>query len=819
MINRKIKLSLRPFSNGKKKKMTRIFLIASWLLAMHGLQAQTVWVLDQETRQPLEFATLSSLEPPASAVTGENGQAEISEFRFSGKIEVRMVGYEPLEISFFDLEKAGFRVYLNPARISLDQVVVSASRWDQSKRETPARITTIGPRAVALQNPQTAADLLGSSGEVFIQKSQLGGGSPMIRGFATNRVLIAVDGMRMNTAIFRSGNLQNVISIDPFAIERTEVLYGPGSVIYGSDAIGGVMHFQTRAPQFGAVEQVNGSGLARYSSASQEFTAHADFQVSWKKWALISSFSHSDFGDLRMGRFGPDEYLRPFYVQRIDTLDVAVANPDPLVQTPTGYNQTNLMQKVSFQPSDKWTLTLATHYATTGDYSRYDRLVRTRDGLPRSAEWAYGPQVWNLNQFTLTRQGGLLFDEMSLRLAWQFFEESRTDRDFNDTERRTRLERVRAGSANLDFIKKAGEKSTLFYGLEGVTNQVESTGTNTDISTGKIETGPARYPQADWLSAAAYATWKFKPAERLTIQAGGRYNYVGLEAVFDTTFFPFPFTEASLSNGAFTGSAGLIYSPNAKWYGSLNLSTGFRSPNVDDVGKVFDSEPGVVIVPNPALAPEYAYNGELSFSRVFGGRVKLELTGFYSILENALVRRDFTLNGQDSIVYDGELSRVQAVQNAARATVYGVQVGLEAKLPGGFGLSGRLNYQKGEEEVDDGTVSPLRHAPPLFGVGRITYQIGSRFLAECALQFSGAVPFEDLPQEEQGKSFIYAIDANGNPWSPGWHTWNLKALYSVTETFTLSAGVENVADLRYRPYSSGIVAPGRNLIFSGKVSF
>jgi hemoglobin/transferrin/lactoferrin receptor protein len=119
----------------------------------------------------------------------------------------------------------------------LNEVVISANRWEQNLREVSSRVTKVGAQQIQFQNPQTAADLLGLSNQVFIQKSQLGGGSPMIRGFATNRVLLVVDGVRMNNAIFRSGNLQNVISLDANAIEETEVIFGPGSVMYGSDAI------------------------------------------------------------------------------------------------------------------------------------------------------------------------------------------------------------------------------------------------------------------------------------------------------------------------------------------------------------------------------------------------------------------------------------------------------------------------------------------------------------------------------------------------------------------------------------------------------
>ena len=132
----------------------------------------------------------------------------------------------------------------------IDEIVVAANRWEQEKKQTPNRILTIRPSDLQFYNPQTAADMLGQTGQVFVQKSQLGGGSPMIRGFAANSVLIVVDGVRMNNAIFRSGNLQNVISVDPFNLDNTEILFGPGSVMYGSDALGGVMHFRTKSPGF-----------------------------------------------------------------------------------------------------------------------------------------------------------------------------------------------------------------------------------------------------------------------------------------------------------------------------------------------------------------------------------------------------------------------------------------------------------------------------------------------------------------------------------------------------------------------------------------
>lgn len=802
--------------------MTKSFftLLGLWLLALPALNAQSL-TLTNTAQTPLPGATVVGQPSGNFTITDQAGRADLSPFPASDTLMIQLLGYKTYRTPYAVAQAQGFRLQLEVTALALDQVVISASRWAQNASRVPNRVATIQSEEVLLRNPQTAADLLGSSGEVFIQKSQQGGGSPMIRGFATNRLLIAVDGVRMNTAIFRSGNLQNVISLDPFATEQTELLFGPGSVLYGSDAIGGVMAFYTLTPTLADSQdrQSSGSAALRHASANEELTGHFDINIGEKKWAIVSSFSHNRYGDLRMGQHGPDDYLRPFYVERIDGVDRAVSNPDPLLQTPTGYKQTNLMQKVRFHPNTDWDFTYAFHYSATTEYARYDRLVRTRNGVPRSAEWSYGPQVWQMNQLQASHTGqNTLYDEARLSLAHQFFEESRIDRDFGDPVRRTRTEAVDALSANLDFTKRLGWQQRLLYGLEALFNQVQSNGLLNNLDTGAKSAGPARYPQADWQSYAAYLTYQLEVCPKLRLQTGGRYNHFLLNADFDTTFFPFPFTIASLNKGALTGSIGAVYRPKPSLGLRANLSTGFRAPNVDDIGKVFDSEPGAVVVPNPNLGAEYAYNAELGFSKVIGDVLQVDLTGYYTWLDNALVRRDFELSDQDSILYDGTLSRVQAVQNAAQAWVYGIQAGVEAQWPNGLGLHARFNFQEGREELEEGGTTPLRHAAPWFGVLRLQYE-QEAFRLELNGQYHSAFAFEDLPLTEQDKPYLYAADANGNPYAPAWYTLDFRALYRVNDTFTLSAGVENLTDQRYRPYSSGLTGAGRNVVLSGRVRF
>lgn len=799
--------------------------ITLYILLILGISAfsQIVTVSDYDNGQPVDLVTFTSDQPKAFALTNAEGQADISTFRTAGKIEIRLIGYQTLHLSYDDLEKAGFMVSLNQTAINLDQVVISGSRWNQNQRDIPARILVLSPKDVTLINPQTTADLLGASGEVFIQKSQQGGGSPMIRGFATNRLLYTVDGIRMNTAIFRSGNLQNVISLDPFSFESTEVIFGPASLIYGSDAIAGVMSFRTLTPQYSISSKtlVTGNALARYSSSNNEITGHFDVNVGWKKWAMVTSFSANNFGDLRMGSYGPDDYLRPWYVQRVDSTDVVVTNDDPKVQKPTGYSQINLMQKISFKPSDKWEFQYGFHYSTTTNYARYDRLIRTKKGLPRSAEWYYGPQEWMMNNFTIINSAqNAVYDQMVIRLAWQAFKESRVDRDFQKPMRYHREEKVDAYSANFDFTKSPGQKHVFFYGLEIVWNDVKSSGTDENISTGDEIVGPSRYPNSTWASYAAYLSYQFKVTKEFLVQAGVRYNYNSLNADFSNNldFYPLPFSDAKINQGALTGNLGLVYNPTEKWSVIMNLSTGYRAPNVDDLGKIFDIQEGSVVVPNPDLKPEYAYNAEIGIAKVFGETVKIDITGYYTYLQSAMVRRDYTLNGLDSIMYDGEMCRVQAIQNAAFATVYGIQAGLEVKLPAGFGFTSQFNYQKGEEELDNGTRSPLRHAAPWFGISHLTYRANKLELDLYGI-YNGEISYANLCEEERGKDYLYAKDANGNPYSPAWYTLNIKALYQVTVNLSISAGIENLTDRRYQPYSSGIAGSGRNFMLALRARF
>ena len=288
---------------------------------------------------------------------------------------------------------------------NLDEVVVFSNKFAEKKKNLAQKIDVINARAIAKFNSQNTGDLLINSGNVFVQKSQQGGSSPVIRGFEASRVLLVVDGIRMNNAVYRAGHLQNAITVDQNILERVEVIYGPASTMYGSDGLGGVLHFRTKLPVLSATDKLKviGNAFVRYSSANEEKTGHADVSLGGKKFAWLQSYTYSDFGDMKMGNNYKSKYpdfgRRSQYIKRINGIDSVVTNSDDRVQRFSGYKQWDITQKLLYQQSERVSHSLNFQYSNSSDVPRYDRLQDTRNfggsigTTLRFAEWFYGPQT------------------------------------------------------------------------------------------------------------------------------------------------------------------------------------------------------------------------------------------------------------------------------------------------------------------------------------------------------------------------------------------------------------------------------------------
>ena len=800
--------------------MRFLFLIGAFIFFAGPGQSQNVKILEESTKLPISGAVIYNASKSQLTTSDSYGIANLSRFSADELIFIEHLLYK--SSSYISSEIAGKTIYLKPKIEGLDEIVLSASKFQQSKRDIPQKIINITAKSIAFSNPQTSADLLENSTNVFVQRSQTAGGSPMIRGLSTNRLLLTVDGVRMNNAIFRGGNLQNVISIDPFTIHNTEVTLGEGSVVYGSDAIGGVMSFYTQRPQLSYSDSLyfKGNVVGRYATANKEKTGHIDLNFGLRKWAFLTSVSYTDFDDLRMGSHGPSDYLRTVYVETMQGVDRIVPNGKPLIQTPTDYDQINLLQKIRYEPKHDWNFDLGLYYTTTSEYSRYDRLIRYNKESLRSAEWSYGPQRWFMGNLQVTKlsSNSNLYDKIQSTVAYQNFQESRMDRDFGKSERHNKEEAVDAVSFNVDLEKHLGKRTEFFYGLEYIYNIVSSIAMQEDVHTGASIPTVSRYPNgSNWHSMAVYTSLKYKPNPEFVFQTGVRYNQVLLNADFteNNTYLRLPFTTTKINTGAFTGTAGVNWNPNQTLRIRFNAASAFRAPNIDDIGKVFDSEPGSVVVPNDNLKPEYAYGLEFGLKLNFENVLALDMATYYTHLDNTLVRRDFTLNGASQIIYDGALSSVQAVQNAAESRIYGFEVGLQVNFTPTLLLKSHYNIIGGKEEDTNGEKGPLRHAAPQFGATHLTWR-NETFQVDGFVRYNAALSYNQLARSEKEKAYLYALDANGNPYAPSWHTFNLRTQYKINDAISVTASLENITDQRYKPYSSGTAAPGRNLIVALK---
>jgi hemoglobin/transferrin/lactoferrin receptor protein len=293
---------------------------------------------------------------------------------------------------------------------------------------------------------------------------------------------------------------------------------------------------------------------------------------------------------------------------------------------------------------------------------------------------------------------------------------------------------------------------------------------------------------------------------RFILTGGLRYEWSFLTSDFRNPLLPYD--EILISNGALTGSISAIYHPTEEWQFNLIASTGFRNPNVDDYGKV-RAKDEFVTVPNDQIKPEYTYNIELGISRLIEGYMKFDLVGYYTFLRDAIVRSVYSINGQDSLLYDGDYYRITTNINAGQAYIYGLSARATANINPNFLLKGTFNYTKGWNTSDD---VPLGHIPPIFGRTSLSYT-KNRFSLETYVVYQGWKNIEDFSpfgEDNEEEATRYGF--------PGWWTANIKVSQEFKHHFTVVVTVENLFDTFYKPYASGISGPGRNIVLAAMFS-
>ena len=817
--------------------MRRIGFFILFLISISSF-SQHIRVLDRETGRPINNVNVFNESNTFSSYTNEDGKVDISFVEDDDDVVFSHISYALKRVSKSVIKENNYIVYLSKASERLDEVVLSVFKGDAKTSRIAEQIAVISAKEIQQVSPQTSADLLSTVPGIKVQKSQFGGGSPVLRGMESNRVLLVVDGVRMNNAIYRKGHLQNSITVSPNQLDRVEVAFGPSSVIYGSDALGGVIHYYTKTPKLSERTKVNTSFFNRFSSINNEITTNASVELSSKSFGSFTSISYSDFGDLRMGKnrsHGFEDWGKVFeFSENTDSFFSAspTVNSNPDLQRNTGFNQTDILQKFFIPLSFKTDLKINLQYSTSSEIPRFDRLEERSGGALKFAEWYYGPQERLLisPQLSINPQLSWL-EEGVFTFAYQNIKESRVQRRFGSLNRSYRNESVDIFSINGDYSVPLTEnkKRNLAYGFELSYNEVNSNafGRTLDVNGNEVLgfsgnfNVQSRYPDgtSSYMSYAAYVGYRQDLNAKSTLNTGIRFTKTHLEANWiDQSFIALPDTNIELDNSAFTATLGYVYKPNKNWQLNGVISSGFRSPNIDDVGRVREKA-GFVTVPNVHLDPEFAYNAEIGVLKYFNDRkFVIGFNSYYTLLEHYIIRDDFTFNGSSTIMFDGEVGNVVANQNRGTAYVFGYTASYQGEVTDKVSTSGFVTYTKGRTYDTD---EPLSSIPPLFGQFEISYH-KDRWRLGAVLQFNSKKDISDFNITEgiDNHDLTPIVNPNGTTeqeiyyGSPSWMTVGLNTNYTFNKNWKIQGNFNNLFDQHYREFASGLSAPGRNFSFS-----
>jgi len=240
-------------------------LVFTIILFLSGVTlAQKVKVLDQQTGKIIKNTSIFNDKETINITTDIDGFADISEFKDTEIVVFSHLSYAVLRVKKVVIKSRNYIIYLTKESEQLDEVVISLFKKEEKTARIAEQIAVLNARDIQKISPQTSADLLATIPGIKVQKSQFGGGSPVIRGMESNRVLLVVDGVRMNNAIYRKGHLQSSITVTPNMLDKTEVVFGPSSVVYGSDALGGVIHYYTKTPKLSQENEVESQLFSRF---------------------------------------------------------------------------------------------------------------------------------------------------------------------------------------------------------------------------------------------------------------------------------------------------------------------------------------------------------------------------------------------------------------------------------------------------------------------------------------------------------------------------------------------------------------------------
>ena len=821
-----------------QKSLNKLFLLNRLVILLFFFSTlsfgQQITVKDENTNENLPDVVIFNENKSQSIITDLDGIVDLSLFSSDENIFFQLLGYSTLEILKIEVLN-GTTIYLQSESQNLEEVILSVARSESNVNQIAEKVSVIKSEDLFLSSPASGAELLELSPGVRVQKSQGGGGSPIIRGFEANRVLIVVDGVRMNNAIYRSGHLQNSITIDPNNIERAEVIFGSSSVGYGSDALGGVIHYYTKNPILKGSEKIKSSFTSNYTSANQGLSNNFITNYSSENWGSITSLSISKFGDIKMGEnrdHGFDNWgLTPLYSKnsRYSYYSQPSTNSNENVQKNTGYSQVDLFQKFLVKLGDTNLLNINIQFSESSDIDRFDQLSITKGNSLKFSEWYYGPQKRLLISPSLKIFPNRKFMKKGvITFGFQKINESRIKRKFNALNRSHQIEDLKVFSLNGDFDTSFNDDHSISYGVESTYNYNYSKAYDQIIEIqGDEITGlskkfaiPTRYPSngSSYTSFASYVNWSWNMSEFFTFNIGTRLTFTGLKASWNDIISVNPqLSEVNLNSEALTTTVSIKLRPSKRVQINTVLSSGFRNPNIDDIGKIRENN-GLLVVPNTFLKPEYAYNLDLGIDfRSLNNRNYISLRGFSTIIsrhigrDEYIVFSDITTPDMSTVIYNGEEVTTISNKNLGNRFIHGFSIDGFSQINNNLKFDYGITYTEGDNNE---TYGPLPSISPLFGSIALSYSKRGLNL-KAVYKFSEAKsPAEYSFGGEDGLDETpFTINSEGALSYLGTPKWSDLSIYgskNISSNVTLRIGLTNVFDTHYRTFASGISAPGRS---------
>ncbi len=678
---------------------------------------------------------------------------------------------------------------------TLPETVVTASRLARDPQSEPVALHVIDAESAVLSGgARTTADALEGLPSVMVQKTSLGQTSPFLRGFTGYRTLCLVDGVRLNHAAFRSGPNQYWNTVDPLSIARYELVMGPGSVLYGSDAIGGVLNALTPSvPDWTGEPAWERRLYYRGASAERSHIGRVDVGARrTDRFGLRGGYSRKHFGDLRGGK-------------------------DVGKQSHTGYDEQAGDFKAVWQSGDRWTATLGHQSVRQDDAWRTHRTVHGIDwrGLTRGDDYVNTFDQGRDLTYARVRSDNLSgpFSAAEATISRHFHQEDNRRVKADQTIQTQGFE-VESWGGNFQAISENSVGQGV-VGVDGYRDGVSSYGRKYDAQ-GVLKQTEIQGPLADdgsYTLLALFAQGNMPFAEdRLEAQMGLRFTY----AEADAGHMRDPQTggATSLRNDwqAAVGSLKLLaaLAPERRHVAYASVSQGFRAPTLHDLSSFDVARSGEIEIAAPSLDPERFVSYEVGLKQQ-GTRAAFQAACYYTVVENMIVPAP-TGRMQDDMV---EVMK----RNAGEGYVQGVELSSSVRLTAQWSVRFNAAWQDGEVETyPAGSTGPKdreyvsRLMPPAARIGVRWDAPNGRYWGEA---------LADAAARADKLSAADARDTQRIPpgGTPGYVVGTVRAGFRLTDRFETTLAVENVADKDYRVHGSGINEPGRNILLTMAANF